>query len=526
MYSVMLIDDDLMIRDYLRSVIEWDRLDLRLVCEAGDSETAKDYFQLYKPEIVITDISIPIISGIELAKEFIREDNELRVIVITGLNDFDYIRSSVSLGAIDLLSKPISAEDINQSLEKATSQLRKMRQQEHTSQALNKLLSENQTELRERCVSRLFDHRPELGEENIREQMSLLSLDFPEKNFAAVVLHLESGQGSELCGAAFPTAFRNMLDNALQENGFHAFTLFGQNDILRCLVNWSFENGEEKLEMLLGKLLKEAQFYFQSGFTAGIGGTVSAVTSLYSSAEQAALSLEYADNVVPNITSYANVGRMTNSSQAASEQFIASLTDCVQSYRLEDYKKLLENYFDTQRNIEECREMSMQLLGRLSTLCYSNGVYPWNIINYPATVAELFSAKTPDIICRLLLDTGRCLMDVIFKHRSKSKNQLIHLAKIYIREHLSDPELSLEKVSSHIGLSKVYFCQLFHKEEGISFNNYLNMERIALAKHLLKTGNKKIFEISDEIGYSNPKYFNYVFKHIVGVTPLDFRENG
>ena len=65
---------------------------------------------------------------------------------------------------------------------------------------------------------------------------------------------------------------------------------------------------------------------------------------LYSSAEQAALSLEYADNVVPNITSYANVGRMTNSSQAASEQFIASLTDCVQSYRLEDYKKLLENY--------------------------------------------------------------------------------------------------------------------------------------------------------------------------------------
>ena len=79
-------------------------------------------------------------------------------------------------------------------------------------------------------------------------------------------------------------------------------------------------------------------------------------------------------------------------------------------------------------------------------------------------------------------------------------------------------------VSSHIGLSNNYFCQLFHKEENVSFVTYLNTERIKLAKHLLRTTSKKVFEISDLAGYNNPKYFNYVFKRTVGLTPLRYRE--
>ena len=78
-------------------------------------------------------------------------------------------------------------------------------------------------------------------------------------------------------------------------------------------------------------------------------------------------------------------------------------------------------------------------------------------------------------------------------------------------------------VSNHIGLSSIYFCKLFHKEEGQSFNTFINHARIEKAKSLLSETNLKVFEIAHVTGYGNPKYFNYVFKRMVGVTPLEYK---
>ena len=98
MLEVMLIDDDVAIRDYMRDLIDWNGLNLHLACEAGDSETARELYSLYRPQIVITDINIPLISGLELAKEFVRADRNVRIIVITGYGNFDDVRDSVRRG--------------------------------------------------------------------------------------------------------------------------------------------------------------------------------------------------------------------------------------------------------------------------------------------------------------------------------------------------------------------------------------------------------------------------------------------
>ena len=149
MIDVMLIDDDIAIRDYMRDIIDWNGLELRLACEAGDSETARELYQLHRPKIVITDINIPIISGLELAKEFVAADQEVRIIVITGYGDFDNVRDTVNLGAIDLLAKPILPAEINSSLQKAIDHFEQMRRRHHTEQILGELLAENQTLLQE-----------------------------------------------------------------------------------------------------------------------------------------------------------------------------------------------------------------------------------------------------------------------------------------------------------------------------------------------------------------------------------------
>ena len=527
MFDVMLIDDDFPVRGYLREVISWEKLQLRLVCEAGDSETARELYHLYRPDIVITDISIPIVSGLDLAKEFIRENADLRIIVITGFGDFKNVRESVALGAIELLSKPIIPEEINASLEKAVFSLQQMARRHHTEKAMNELIAKNLTVIQERSMAQLFESPSDIGEAQLCEQMRLLSLSFPAPYFAAVRINLDARFAGDLRGAAFPTAFQNLCDDALKASGFYAFTFFGTGRQLDCVVNWAFPHGDERLEELLDKLLKETRFYFQTEFSAGIGSTVDSLGKISHSAMQAALSLQFSDPASPNIINYRNLDKLAEPRPPASPQLIETLSSCIQSFRLDDFRVALDTWFQdsgTDTDLEALRKFALEFLSHMSELCCWNGTYLWQKLNYPQTISRIFKADSAGEMHAILLSIGEKLIQFLFQQHAKSKNQLISLAKSYIQKNIGNPDLSIEMVSAHIGLSNNYFCQLFHKEENVSFVTYLNTERIKLAKHLLRTTSKKVFEISDLAGYNNPKYFNYVFKRTVGLTPLRYRE--
>ena len=114
-------------------------------------------------------------------------------------------------------------------------------------------------------------------------------------------------------------------------------------------------------------------------------------------------------------------------------------------------------------------------------------------------------------------------MEMQPSQHSNNNNHLVAMAKTYIEEHLHDKNLCLESVSEAIGLSKSYFCDLFHKTESVSFSNYLKDLRIAKAKELLQNTNLKVFEVADATGFSNVKYFCFVFKKVVGKTPSEYQ---
>ena len=148
---------------------------------------------------------------------------------------------------------------------------------------------------------------------------------------------------------------------------------------------------------------------------------------------------------------------------------------------------------------------------------------------------ERFAGYVPAVSALLQADTARCieaslqLTDQVLKHisvrRTSESNHLLNMAKDFIREQLGNSTLNLEAVSDHVGLSRVYFCKLFHQMEGISFNAYLKKARIEEAKHLLLTTSMKVFEISNAVGFSHAKYFGAVFKEAVGQTPVEFQKS-
>ena len=522
MLHVMLVDDDVMIRDYLRDVIRWKELNLSFSCEAGDSETARELFLLHQPEIVITDINIPIISGLELAKEFIAQNGDVRIIVITGYGYFEDVRDSVSLGAVDLLSKPITPEEINESLRKAADHFAQRKRRYHTERALGELLAENRDMLQERCVAHLMVRPPEGGEEQIRKQFELLSLSFPGDSYAAVHIRLGSEHSGDMGGAAFPTAFKKLCDTAFATNGFRVFSYYETDSVLRLLVNWSGEHGDERIESLLAKLLAETQAYFQTGFVSSIGSVVHKLSDLWRSSETASLAERFLDDSFRGVSNYKNIGILAVSDLPYNRDVTERLLEYARSFRKNEFQLLLSGTIST-LSLEDSRNFALEFLSRLGAECLASGVYPWTAVNYPETVAGIFRTQTPSSVRQILGSTSATLMDALYRKKADSKNRLIQKAKEYIRDNLSDPELSLDTVSSHIGLSKNYFCQLFHQEENISFNAYVNTVRIDTAKKLLSDSQKKIYEISEICGYRNQKYFNYVFKHATGLPPMEYR---
>lgn len=147
---------------------------------------------------------------------------------------------------------------------------------------------------------------------------------------------------------------------------------------------------------------------------------------------------------------------------------------------------------------------------------------------------EKFECYIPAVVCLMQLDSigsisallqlTEQILKYISVHRTTEGNHLLNMAKDFILENLGNERLDLASVSDHVGLSRVYFCKLFHQMEGVSFSTYLKNMRIEKARQLLLTTNMKVYEVSNAVGFSHAKYFGHVFKEAVGQTPVEFQK--
>lgn len=412
MLDLMLIDDDQMVRDYLRDVIDWDALQLRLVCEAGDGIAARELYDRYHPKIVIADINIPFTTGLELARQFVQDDSTVRVIIITGYGDFDNVRQSISAGAIDLLSKPINPVEINASLRRAVEDFHRLQQYYRTNQVLTDLLKDNRPLLQERCVAQLLNHAPESGEEALHRQLELLGLPFPCKYFAVVQIRLENDAAEVLSGAMFPTAFKKLCDTAFAANGVRAFTYYAEHYVLSCMTGWNAEDGDNALENLLTNLLEDTRFYFQAGFSASIGNPVTRLAQLHISTQQAQMAANFGDEDSRGVVSYRNVSRLAALPPTYDRQLNTLLLENARGLRREEFSRLLGEAVE-QLTPDALRELSSELLSELASICFQTGLHPWDAVNYPNTVAGIFGAAGGEEIRQILGEACGVLMDLL-----------------------------------------------------------------------------------------------------------------
>lgn len=528
LYKVMIIDDDITVRERLKNIIDWEGLSVKLVCEAGDSETAMEMYLLHRPKIIVSDISIPVISGLELAQTMRKEDPDLQFIIITGYNDFEWAKQSVRLGAVDLLSKPVFPEAINQSLRKAVEYFRSKQQKQSSVDFLQNLVNENLPQMQETFMMSLITTAPaDIG--NLEKQMEQLQIDCPGPYYAVVMLALRACPADMNQDVAL-FLMRDTLTAAMMAGGFESLTYLDTHSRLNCILSTKNCEPDNAIEEVMTRIEEQLRFTAGVSLLSGIGPTVSSAARLYESRRGALTAMNYqcilGDSSVMH---FKNMERMDTVFHTPEE---------IQNYLLKLFREnnpeglatTIENHVAvlmsygskySRRSRNFLFEYVQNITGEALRLRLSVERFD----SYLPTMMHLMQSDGAAPVEEVLRLTEQ-ILGCINGRKNGESHHLMKMAKKYIAEHLGDEALCLETVSDHIGLSRIYFCKLFHQMEGISFNTYLKQERIEKAKKLLLTTNMKVFEVSNAVGFSQAKYFGYVFKQTVGQTPVEFQRHG
>jgi two-component system response regulator YesN len=526
MYDLMMIDDDMAIRNHLKSMIAFDRLPIRLVCETGDSETAQELFHVHRPKIIITDINIPIRSGLELSMEWSKIDPEIRFIVITGYSDISYVRESVSLGAVELLLKPLAAKDINESLEKAIAWFEKIRQEKLTALSMESLLTENLAILQRQYASLLLNPAISAEKTVLQNRLQLLGMKLNGPRFAVIYISLFPNESMPADVELTAIKIKAVSEETLQICGFNVFSYYDDSHILRCILSWNPGEETSAPEDCAGKICEKVSFLFGMELSAGIGIPVEQLTDLPLSASQAKSALEsshaYDSEAVVN---FRNLKKTVSPDQ---EKILEQLRNLFRENDLSGFTRIINTAFESfikDGQMEAACTFAYKYVSALLSDTAGNRPSADYLQEYAETMSQIFIADNMNDLKFRLLKLAKMLMEMLSCRQTERRNLLICAARKFISENLGNQKINLAMVSSHTGLSEVYFCRLFRKETGVSFSEYINKLRIETAKKLLADVQKRVSEICYEVGYDQPKYFNYVFKRLTGSTPLEYRRS-
>lgn len=534
MYSVMIIDDDAKVRSRLKSMIDWDNLPIEFACEASDSDSARDLYLLYHPKIIITDIFIPIINGLDLAEELSKIDPEIRFIVITGYDDFSHAKRAVQLGAVDLLSKPLFPDAINSSLRKAVSYFEKLQKERVSIEALQELLKNNLHDIQASYIGSLLHNRPKQPE-LIPQKLRSMHLPINGPHYAVIMASTSNDLGQKDY-EALSVLLKNSITSTLNKQGYEAFSYLDSQFRVSCVISLIPEVSEDDIESALNLVNDEMKLTVGHGINAGIGRKVAKPEELYISYNEALSALGYSSTTPDDtVVLYKNITLLLNPFPSRAE-VLGFIQEKIKNESSETIGDSVSNaihafvtslYFenkDPDTTITQTRSFLLEILLIISAETYRFGYDLENLVPFDMIRQNLFLSSSQNEQIAFIVDLIRKLLELKEHKTIENNNHLINLSKSFILQQLSNEQLNLDMVSDHVGLSKIYFCKLFHKEEGISFTNYLKQERIRKAKDLLLHSNKKIYEISLECGFSNAKYFGYVFKQETGFTPGDFQK--
>ena len=517
MMRIFIADDEEIIRDGIRNCIEKEKERFLFVGEASDGEMALPMLMEMKPDVLIADICMPFMDGLELAKLVRRAMPWMRIIFLSGHDEFEYAQQAVSIRADAYLLKPIDSLKLVRTLEEVAMRM-EQEQRQYFNAAQNASRTEQESEaLREHFLNALLSG--EISAADAAEQGIQWGLPLAPRQCIVCLMRLEQP------------------GNTVQVRALAARTFENQEGVI-----WFFRGGERLILLLWGETEEEIrerayeaaqnlrheirQFLNQDTLTA-IGmpvGRVSALRESYRTAKEALWSA--AACAEGGVFGYTDI--KSGKPQKSNFDYFAgsTLQDKLRHITLEDVSQFVDIYFGntTEQDMQSMLYRYYLLMDLLVTAARVAGELDSGEITAPNDPqAVLQCAATLEGTKEYAAEVLGQLARLCYRHQNIRYSAEIQRAKEFIRANYSDSSLSLHMVAAEVGFSPNHFSTIFSQETGQTFVEYLTQIRLEAAKELLLQSDSRMSDIAFTVGYSEPHYFSYLFKKHVGMTPRDYR---
>lgn len=547
MYKLILADDEVDVREGLLELIDWESIGYKVVDTAENGREAAEMIDKHMPDVVVTDIQMPFMDGLQLT-EWIRQVHPtIKVIILTGYEQFDYAKQAIRLDVTEYVLKPFSSEELADILWKVKMEIDEELKMRKNIQTLTEYYHRNLPVLQRLFLSSLVS-RP-LSEQEIADKCRSYALQLEGQMYVVSIIRLDPTVRLDRAGgvdeqAAVESilprdtddqqlelfAVLNIVDEIIREHPRDQAFIYHDDVVL--LSVYDDPNPDRVIDITL-KLLEEMRFsierYLKLCTTIGVGTACASLSNCYYSYKEAIHALDYRLVLGGNKIIY--IGDVEAPEEKVfefDELKEQELIRCLKFGSDEELGLLLEQLF---RNLLDCRkslqDFQLRLLVILTAVIKAaNDIH----IDFERLfgegggfISQIFRFTQADEARGWFIDICMKLKRMISSQRQTSYNLLVDQAKAYIMDHYCDPDISINKVCACLHISSGYFSNIFKRETKLTFVNYLQNVRMEAAKNLLASTDKKSFEIAELVGFSDPNYFSFCFRKKYGLSPKEYR---
>jgi two-component system response regulator YesN len=538
---VFLVEDEIIIRNGIKNSIEWENEGYQFVGEASDGELALPIILKEKPDILITDIRMPFMSGLELSSLVKKELPDIKIIILSGYDDFDYAKDAIHIGVARYLLKPVSSAKLLENLKEVSEQILHEQKEKELKEEYLREMSENEELKKMKFFGELVSGNISLGD--AIDKGKTFHMNLSAQIYKIILFKIQAPACQDSLSDSYIETYEEIGNTASGLPYIYSFQ--------RGADGWAFlliaDEPEEMeyREKSFTKTLKDiVSKYPEIEYFGGIGKPVFRLRELNNSFHDA----DYA--FASRFTKETN--QICYSSDNHISQNIESL-DCNNFAELEQAHNVIGKFLNN-GTIEEVQSFVNACFNEIPEEQFHSTIMRQYIIMNIYISVKSFCEKilanarehidrkiseaddeamkqailTAESVDDIKIYIGHLLEQALEIRNTASGRGYSDIIKTAVEQiehtYMSD-NISLNTVAASVGMSPSYFSSIFSREMGRTFTEYLTDVRMEKAKELLTCSSMRTSEIGYKVGYKDPHYFSYIFKKMLGCSPKKYRSD-
>ncbi|HEY5562632.1 MAG TPA: response regulator [Clostridiaceae bacterium] len=534
MYRLLIVEDEEIEREGLRNLIDWDSLGIIVIGAVESGEEALEYIVNDKVDILLTDIKLIGISGIDLAQKVSAIKSNIKILIVSCMEDFDYAKKAIELGTYAYISKPIDTDELKHAITKVTDVFANEENELMQIKRLEKIVEKSIPLLKSYFLNNLIVGN--LNEKEVRENLEYFNIKVSDGTFLILITDIES--------------FENIMEN--KGIGERNLTIV---KVLECINS-------------IKTNLNTISFHVSSGMVCSILNPKDNREDFYDESIRFAEDIQQNENRLCNIKVTIGIGKKVNLLSDINVSYNSAInainfkffmgSNQIISYKdtnIQHSKKNIEDIYSIENtilsSIQLCNKVNLEIyinkfFTELEHYALISDVYMRNLCisllskcsvmlidmheNYDEINGDefliwdkLFKCNNINDLRVLINNLFNELIDYLLTKRDGCNKKVVGNILKIVKDRYN-MKLTLSDISKEINYSTNYISIIFKKETGKNFTDYLIKFRMEKAKKMLKDTDLKVYEIGNTVGYRNISYFCNIFKDLYGVSPNEYKE--